>query len=320
MVRLIFILSLLGFTACATTKPKLEASNGERYAFEYVPGGSEGQSCVKGKLYNELGEALIGAKIWLEDTSGNFKAGAATGFEGNFRLCIQGEGTHKLKVEYIGYESQEILLDLHLHQILIFNDTLKVEEVKIELLKPLIYLYPEDTMDVKVELAVEGELKHTYPRYTKGWEVTAHPNGTLYDARGRSYYGLYWEADTYQDMSFSTGFVVAKEELIPFLEEKLAVLGLSEREANEFIMYWLPVLEKNALNAIHFSTDVYSDLVPLNITPQPDQIIRVMMLYTPLTQAIDLPLQPLQAIQRSEEGFIVVEWGGAKVNFTPIEN
>lgn len=313
MIRLIVLLSLIGISGCATTKPKLEASNGDRYAFEYIPGGSEGQSCVKGKLYDELGEALIGAKIWLEDTSGNFKAGAATDYEGNFRLCVQAEGTHKLRVEYIGYQSQVILLDLHLHQILIFNDTLKVEEIKVELLKPLIYLYPEYATEVKVQLAIDGELKHTYPRYNKGWDVSAQPNGTLYDTTGRSYYGLYWEADAYQDMSFSTGYVVSNNELIPFLEEKLEILGLSEREANEFIMYWLPVLEQNEYNAIHFSTDLYNNLIPLNITPKPDQLIRIMMLYTPIEGSIELKEQTLQPVNRIDTGFLVVEWGGAKV-------
>ena len=34
------------------------------------------------------------------------------------------------------------------------------------------------------------------------------------------------------------------------LEEKLAILGLTERESEEFIVYWLPKLEKNKYNYI----------------------------------------------------------------------
>ena len=38
-------------------------------------------------------------------------------------------------------------------------------------------------------------------------------------------------------------------------EEKLAILGLNEREAEEFIIYWLPKLESNKYNYIRFATE-----------------------------------------------------------------
>ena len=34
--------------------------------------------------------------------------------------------------------------------------------------------------------------------------------------------------------------VVAREDAVPFLEEKLALLGLSDRESADFITYWAP--------------------------------------------------------------------------------
>ena len=39
-----------------------------------------------------------------------------------------------------------------------------------------------------------------------------------------------------------------------FLEDKLALLGLNEREAEEFIVYWLPKLQENKYNYIRFAT------------------------------------------------------------------
>ncbi len=50
------------------------------------------------------------------------------------------------------------------------------------------------------------------------------------------------------------GFVVKGNQTIQFLEEKLAVLGLNERESEEFIVYWLPKLQKNEYNYIRFAT------------------------------------------------------------------
>lgn len=61
--------------------------------------------------------------------------------------------------------------------------------------KPVIYLYPEEETEVRVELELSGgELTCTYPEYSNGWEVTARPDGTLTDAEGREYNYLYWEA------------------------------------------------------------------------------------------------------------------------------
>ena len=66
--------------------------------------------------------------------------------------------------------------------------------------------------------------------------------GVLTDSNGREYYGLYWEGiNTIKD-EYRDGFVVEKNDLIPFLEEKLAILGLNDKEADEFIIFWLPQL------------------------------------------------------------------------------
>lgn len=37
-----------------------------------------------------------------------------------------------------------------------------------------------------------------------------------------------------------SGFVVAREDAVSFLEGKLAQLGLNDREAADFITYWAP--------------------------------------------------------------------------------
>ena len=50
--------------------------------------------------------------------------------------------------------------------------------------KPVIYLYPEEQTEVSVKLDYDGELTVTYPAYEDGWNVTAYPDGTLFDAEG----------------------------------------------------------------------------------------------------------------------------------------
>ncbi len=179
--------------------------------------------------------------------------------------------------------------------------------------KPLLYLYPQKTTNVTVKLLKHENLTATYPKYEDDWNVLAYPNGDLIDLKtNRSLYGLYWEGITNQWQKTNVGFVIKGEDTISFLEEKLAILGLTEREANEFIIYWLPKLERNTYNYIRFVTlEEINASMPLEITPVPDTLIRVLMIYQGLEEKIDVKEQMLETPLRT--GFTVVEWGGTEI-------
>ena len=180
--------------------------------------------------------------------------------------------------------------------------------------KPVIYLYPEKETDVHVELELtEAELSTTYPSYNNGWDVIAYPDGKLVNkADGTHHRYLFWDAVNCRTrFDFSKGFCVAGNDTESFLREKLTYMGLNEDEMNEFIVYWLPLMEHNKYNLISFQSDVYTDSAKLNITPAPDSLLRVFMAYVPLEEAIDVEPQQLETFERN--GFTVVEWGGSKV-------
>ena len=177
--------------------------------------------------------------------------------------------------------------------------------------KPVIYLYPEEETEISVKLTVDGELTCTYPAYEDGWTVTALPDGTLTDADGKVYNYLYWEALSPTKFDFSQGFCVKGEDTAEFLEEALAELGLNRREANEFIIYWLPLMQHNEYNVIAFQGDAYTDSAQLQIDPNPDTLIRVFMAWYESDEYVDIPTQELTAPERV--GFTVVEWGGSQV-------
>lgn len=175
--------------------------------------------------------------------------------------------------------------------------------------KPIIYLYPESTTSVEVKLGNSSYLTTTYPKYNNGWKVTASPNGDLV-ANNRYYYGLYWEGINHKAEVKEDGFIVEGSKAEEFLEEKLALLGLNEREADEFIIYWLPKLEVNKYNYIRFETKEEIDkYMPLEINPNPDTVIRVLMDYKALDEPIEVVEQKLTTPERV--GFTVVEWGGS---------
>ena len=177
--------------------------------------------------------------------------------------------------------------------------------------KPLIYLYPTEDMNVSVKLGNPNKLTATYPKYNDGWNVFARKDGTL-AANGRSYYGLYWEGANYDAKQTNEGFVIAGKDSAAFLEAKLAQLGLTEREANEMIIYWLPKLEKNIYNYIRFDLNKELDAyMPMNVSPKPDTTIRVSMVFKGLEKPISVREQKLETPER--KGFVIVVWGGCVI-------
>ena len=88
-------------------------------------------------------------------------------------------------------------------------------------------------------------------------------------------------------------------------------MGLTEEEMNDFIVYWLPLMEHNKYNLISFQGDTYTNSAKMTITPTPDSECRIFMAYVPLENALEIEPQQLETFER--KGFSVVEWGGAEV-------
>jgi hypothetical protein len=180
--------------------------------------------------------------------------------------------------------------------------------------KPIIYLYPTDDTEVTVTLGSPENLTCSYPNYTTEWNVLAKSNGDLVDLdTGKNLYALYYESENNIDFKVEEeGFVVKGEDTAEFLEEKLAILGLSERESEEFIVYWLPRLQENNYNYIRFATaEEIEANMSLDFSVEPDSLIRVLMVYEGLDEPIDVEEQQLETPVR--EGFTVVEWGGTEI-------
>lgn len=183
----------------------------------------------------------------------------------------------------------------------------------ISLTKPIIYLYPNVETNVEVKLEKPNIVTCSYPKYEGAWNVIAKPNGDLVDLKnGRNLYSLYWEGKSSSKKEIIEGFCVKGKDSAKFLEEKLDILGLSDREAEEFIVYWLPILELNKYNLISFETmeEINNDM-PLTITPTPDSLIRVMMKFKSVDLYVEIPEQRLETPQRT--GFVAVEWGGIEI-------
>jgi len=179
--------------------------------------------------------------------------------------------------------------------------------------KPIIYLYPKQKTQLSIKLGKPENITCSYPKYNSEWNIIANPNGTLFDIKtGRELYSLYWEGIHSQKVNLEEGFIVKGSEIIEFLEEKLEILGLNNKEAEEFIIYWLPILQENKYNYIRFATlEEINNNMPLDFSVKPDTLIRVLMQYKALDEYVKVKEQKLATPERN--GFVVVEWGGTKI-------
>lgn len=213
-----------------------------------------------------------------------------------------------------GFESQKIriLKDTTANIILKVQTTSDAIMVK----KPVIYLYPKEKTEITISIDFKGKLLTTFPKYDGSWNVTAYPDGQIFDKKtNRLYSSLFWDGSQNfpkEHYNYQSGFVVFKNDLTAFLIEKLDHLGLNTIETNEFIQFWLPFLEKNEINFIHFYVNAAFDVISKNIIfPKPDTEIRVFMEFYGLDKPIEITEQKLQKTER--KGFIIVEWGGSDV-------
>ena len=194
--------------------------------------------------------------------------------------------------------------------------------------KPVLYLYPEQEQAVTVALDLEGTLDTVYPapdqatsadgRTRASWTVDAATDGTLTDASGREYPSLFWDA-TMALPEPDSGFVVSRDEAVPFLEDKLAELGLSDREAADFITYWAPRIRSHEYTFVSFDASAYTQAASYHFTDEagarvePDTFIRVFM--TIREARADTVVQPQSfTAPPARMGFVAVEWGGMERN------
>ena len=167
-------------------------------------------------------------------------------------------------------------------------------------------------MDISVNLNLKkAKFSVVYPQFNEeknSWKIKANPDGEI-TLGNRKYPYLYYECDSYFEQETNEGFIVDDKSAINFLEEKLKILGLNDKEMTDFITFWLPTLLNNKLSLCTFQTSKFFEHIHLNVTPKPETIIRIFLSIKKIGSPIDIKEQKLEKIER--KGFTVVEWGGS---------
>jgi hypothetical protein len=211
-----------------------------------------------------------------------------------------GIGTNKLVFEATFDDGKKVKRSL----------TISLHQYEGDMGKPVVYLYPPEPTGVRVEVAPKHGVRVSEPPYGDGWTVTAHPDGRLVTPDGRSWPSLFWESGlTQKPEPLTEGFSVPRAQVAAFLQDRLATLGLNERETADFLEFWLPRLTVSEFAMIRFVPAAEIDaMAPLTITPQPDSVLRVLIDFRPGHTAQRLKPQHLTPARR--HGFAAVEWGG----------
>lgn len=184
--------------------------------------------------------------------------------------------------------------------------------------KPVIYVYSPEKKEINIDLQPSGEFIFTYPLFNNGWFFTTDSTGKI-ETEGKNYKYLFYDANIaidYKDVHSQDGFLVSKEELLPFLESSLSEMNFSSSEQQDFITYWYPKMIKNESNFIRFIfNEEYNNYASMTVNPKPDNMLRVFMIWTNAA-SLDYTLikpQVLPSLERS--GYFILEWGGSEILF-----
>ncbi|RKW24931.1 hypothetical protein D8B46_00515 [Candidatus Gracilibacteria bacterium] len=266
----------------------------------------------KNEDLTEIGTTKDGDKIYyFKDKNHKFLKGFYEAYVGNFNENLDTEEKGKIKPQTYEEFTKDFI-------ILFWDDPFGRRLAFIKHgadhnfenacgAKPVIYLYPKQKQEISVSLNWKKKNLISIPKYEGIWEVKANPNGEI-EFNGKNYPYLFWE-DTLNFRKKEDGFVVTKDNLSKFFDEKLNILGLNEKEIQDFKEFWLEKMKDFPFYFIRFYGNEEMDFsAPISIKPEPDSIQRVFMDYKGLHKKIFVKEQILKSFNR--KGFSVIEWGG----------
>ena len=183
--------------------------------------------------------------------------------------------------------------------------------------KPVVYIYNEDgPIDVNISIKNKNKdnLDIEYPKSDNGvWKIIANSNGTI-DYNSREYNYLFYEDSENINYNLDEGFCVAGKDTEQFLEFTLTRFGLSQKEQDDFITYWLPEMVNNKYNIIKFNPEEFFDVYKISSTPQADNMMRIFMVFKPSDEFVRIKEQNIEKIaNKNRYGLTIVEWGGSKI-------
>jgi len=173
--------------------------------------------------------------------------------------------------------------------------------------KPNIYLYPEETIELDINIVFPhgGRLRTSIPDYNDGWHITVEPSGII----DGEYEYLFYESLQPDYGQYAAGWVVIREQLEDFFRNNMGQTGFNQKEIDDFIEYWIPILTEYPYYAIYPQyRGELEEMVKLEFSAQPESLIRLIYSVRGLEDN-NLNIQEPVIPPFTRDGFTVTEWG-----------
>jgi hypothetical protein len=272
-----------------------------------------GKCLITGVItYNEesINEANIfseSAKLVNSDKLGRFRILVDTA---DTYLVIEKKNIPSAYVEYYKFQSQH-----HIDLKVFIPEPSSIIMVD----KPVIYAYGNEGQIFDLNVQPKGKFTFTYPEIGKNNNWSASINSGGISVGNKIFPYLFYESQM-ADLNFISdkqnlaGSVIGKQEVVHFLEQTLTALNFNIQEQTDFITYWAPKMITHERVFIQFWIDGdYEAISALKISPQPDNLGRVFMVYSPLDKDQEIKCEPQQFESFARDGFTIIEWGGSEL-------
>ncbi|MGB0932927.1 MAG: hypothetical protein ACPGU5_01505 [Lishizhenia sp.] len=198
----------------------------------------------------------------------------------------------------------------------VWLDDLKDKEIEFPVLqdqleKPVVYFYSTTKQEYTLEFPEDTKIDFTYPKLNQNrWIISANKKGVI-ETDETKYPYLFWETSKPVTVDWTHGFIVNKENILSFLEDKLSEMNLNYKEKTDFITYWFPKMAKYDRVDIQFlfNASYQKEILDIQVTPNVNAF-RVFMFFKPSSGKTKLKPQIIEKAHRTPTFYL--EWGGAE--------
>ena len=174
--------------------------------------------------------------------------------------------------------------------------------------KPIIYLYPDEEIEISVELNFPywGHVTASIPEYGTGWKnLKIEPTGKI----NKKYDYLFYESQNPELFQRNQGWIISQGQMEAFFIKNLAETGFEGQEIIDFIEYWIPRFTGYPYYTIYPQYKEQLDkMVELEFSVEPENLLRLFYVVEGREDNSIIIKEP-HIPEFKREGFFVVEWG-----------
>lgn len=175
--------------------------------------------------------------------------------------------------------------------------------------KPNIYIYPNENIQLTVELEfpLGGKVLTSIPDYGEGWNITVDTNGLI----NHNYNYLFYESEQPDVWQKDNGWIIPQSDLEVFFRENMSKYGFHGNEINDFIEYWIPKFNDFEYYAVYPQTfEIINEAIRISFSNPPDNLLRLFYVVEGRNK-LNGPLltDPIIDLNFKRENYFVTEWG-----------